>query len=284
MKRSRPSATDASRFEAPSSMHLDGPIELRVKEIGQIFHTLDPLPFRERDLDAGVEEYIVGWAGEIAEGNEISIIVHLSTAEAQRAEALHLEEAIRNYFAYRSKVLGWDLRDLFRTGRASLAIGLTVLAFCIALGTSAGGIFVGRSVTAAPELFAAAIFNVGVMDTVRAEESANGITNISEFGSAKNAAEFPALLEMSTYQNIKNGTAYPAVMLVHGMNDPRVDVWHSGKTAARLQTATTSGKPIFLRLDMQAGHGVGSTATQRDALSADIYSFLLWQMGKTGVQ
>lgn len=150
-------------------------------------------------------------------------------------------------------------------------------------GTSAGGIFVGRSVTSAPELFAAAIFNVGLLDTVRAEESANGITNISEFGSAKNAAEFPALLEMSTYQHIKNGTAYPAVMLVHGMNDPRVDVWHSGKTAARLQTATTSGKPILLRLDMQAGHGIGSTATQRDELSADIYSFLLWQMGKTGV-
>ena len=150
-------------------------------------------------------------------------------------------------------------------------------------GTSAGGIFVGRSVTAAPELFAAAIFNVGVLDTVRAEESANGITNISEFGSAKNATEFPALVEMSTYQNIRNNTAYPAVMLVHGMNDPRVDVWHSGKTAARLQSATTSGKPILLRLDMQAGHGIGSTATQRDALSADIYSFLLWQMGKAGV-
>ncbi|MBC7414369.1 MAG: S9 family peptidase, partial [Herminiimonas sp.] len=151
-------------------------------------------------------------------------------------------------------------------------------------GTSAGGIFVGRSVTTAPQLFAAAIFNVGVLDAVRAEESANGITNISEFGSAKNAAEFPALLEMSTYQNIRKNTAYPAVMLVHGMNDPRVDVWHSGKTAARLQASTTSGKPILLRLDMQAGHGIGSTATQRDALSADIYSFLLWQMGKVGVK
>ena len=147
-------------------------------------------------------------------------------------------------------------------------------------GTSAGGIFVGRSVTAAPELFAAAIFNVGLLDTVRAEESANGITNISEFGSVRNAAEFPALLEMSTYQSIKDNTAYPAVMLVHGMNDPRVDVWHSGKTAARLQGATNSGKPILMRLDMQAGHGIGSTATQRDALSADTYSFLLWQMGK----
>ena len=149
------------------------------------------------------------------------------------------------------------------------------------IGTSAGGIFVGRTVTTAPELFAAAIFDVGVMDAVRAEESANGITNISEFGSVKNAAEFPALLDMSTYHQIKDGVAYPAVLLVHGMNDPRVDVWNSAKAAARLQAATTSGKPILMRLDMQAGHGMGSTATQRIAMSADIYSFLLWQMGKT---
>lgn len=149
-----------------------------------------------------------------------------------------------------------------------------------AWGTSAGGIFVGRSVTTAPELFAAAIFDVGVMDAVRAEESANGITNISEFGSYKNPAEFPALLEMSTYHQIKDGTAYPAVMLIHGLNDPRVDVWHSAKAAARLQVASTSGKPILLRLDRQAGHGVGSTAKQGYSKQADIYSFLLWQFGK----
>ena len=147
-------------------------------------------------------------------------------------------------------------------------------------GGSAGGIFVGRTITTAPELFAAAIFNVGVLDAVRAEESANGITNISEFGSVKNAAQFPALLDMSTYHQIKDGVAYPAVMLVHGMNDPRVDVWHSAKAGARLQAATTSGRPVLLRLDMQAGHGVGSTSTQRNAMSADIFSFLLWQMGK----
>ena len=153
-----------------------------------------------------------------------------------------------------------------------------------AMGTSAGGIFVGRTVTAAPELFAAAIFDVGVMDAVRAEDSANGITNISEFGSAASPKEFPALLEMSTYHHIVDGTPYPAVLLVHGMNDPRVDVWHSGKAAARLQAATTSKKPILLRLDMQAGHGMGSTATQRNAMSADIYAFLLWQMGKVSLK
>ncbi len=151
------------------------------------------------------------------------------------------------------------------------------------MGTSAGGIFVGRTVTTAPALFAAAIFDVGVMDAVRAEDSANGITNISEFGSYRNAQEFPALLEMSTYHQIQDGVGYPAVLIVQGMNDPRVDAWHAGKTAARLQAAS-SGKPILLRLDMQAGHGMGSTATQRNAMSADIYSFLLWQMGKAGVK
>ncbi len=151
------------------------------------------------------------------------------------------------------------------------------------MGGSAGGIFVGRAVTAAPELFAAAIFNVGMMDTIRSEESANGITNLSEFGSTKIAAEFPALLDMSTYHNIRDGTAYPAVLLVHGMNDPRVDVWESGKTAARLQAASASGRPVLLRLDLQAGHGMGSTATQRHEMSADIYSFLMWQMGRAQI-
>jgi prolyl oligopeptidase len=147
-------------------------------------------------------------------------------------------------------------------------------------GTSAGGIFVGRAVTAAPELFAAAIFNVGTLDALRFETSANGATNISEFGSVTDPNEFRALLDMSTYYAVHDGTAYPAVMLVHGVNDPRVPVWESAKTAARLQEATASGKPILLRLDMQAGHGMGSTVTQRNSAVADQYAFMLWQMGK----
>jgi prolyl oligopeptidase len=147
------------------------------------------------------------------------------------------------------------------------------------MGGSAGGIFAGRSFTQAPQLFAAAIVEVGVMDAVRAEESANGITNISEFGSYKNPQEFAALLEMSAYHQIKDGVAYPAVMFMHGLNDPRVDVWHSAKGTARLQAASNSGKPVLLRLDAQAGHGIGSTATQRQQMLADEFSFLLWQMG-----
>lgn len=148
-------------------------------------------------------------------------------------------------------------------------------------GTSAGGVFVGRAVTEAPELFAAAIFNVGLLDAVRFEESANGATNTAEFGSVKDPAEFKALLAMSTYHQIRDGVDYPAVLLVHGLNDPRVDVWHSAKTAARLQAANPDGRPALLRLDAMAGHGVGSTLTQRQALAVDMQSFLLWRMEKT---
>jgi prolyl oligopeptidase len=155
------------------------------------------------------------------------------------------------------------------------------------IGASAGGIFVGRATTEAPELFAAAVYDVGLLDAVRAEESANGATNTSEFGSVKDAAEFKALLEMSTYHQIKDGTAYPGVLLVHGMNDPRVDVWNSGKVAARLQAAQAGlphARPALLRLDLQAGHGIGSTLPQRQAQAADIQSFLLWQMGQLGLK
>jgi prolyl oligopeptidase len=150
-------------------------------------------------------------------------------------------------------------------------------------GTSAGGIFVGRSVTSAPDLFAAAVFDVGMMDTIRSEESANGITNISEFGTVKDPQEFKALLEMSTYHQIKDGVGYPAVLLIHGLNDPRVDVWQSGKAAARLQAASSSGKPVLLRLDGQAGHGVGSTLQQQVSKLADVYAFLLWQFNQPAV-
>jgi hypothetical protein len=123
-------------------------IQVRIQSIGQLFHTLDPLPFRERDLDAGVEEYIVGWAGELSGAHPLEVVIHLPPAEVRREEAGHLEDAVHNYFSYRAEVTGWELRDLFRLGRASLAIGIGVLAACIVLGklTSGwlGGGYLGR--------------------------------------------------------------------------------------------------------------------------------------------
>ncbi len=151
-------------------------------------------------------------------------------------------------------------------------------------GGSAGGILVGRAMTERPDLFAAAVPAVGVLDAVRAEDTPNGVPNIPEFGTKTNEAGFRALLAMSTYHQVKDGVKYPAVLLPHGVNDPRVEVWHSTKTAARLLAANPGGKPVLLRLDYDGGHGVGSTKTQALQERADILAFFLWQMGVPGYQ
>lgn len=146
-------------------------------------------------------------------------------------------------------------------------------------GGSAGGIFVGRAITERPELFAAAVPSVGVMDMVRTESSANGVANIPEFGTVKKEDEFRALLAMSSYHHIREAVKYPAVMLVHGVNDTRVDVWQSAKFASRLAAAQGAGKPVLMRLDYNLGHGQGGTRVQQQAQTADIWSFFLWQFG-----
>jgi prolyl oligopeptidase len=125
---------------------------------------------------------------------------------------------------------------------------------------------------------------VGALDMVRAETTPNGVPNIPEFGTRKNEAGFRALLEMSTYHQIKDGVRYPAVLLSHGVNDPRVEVWNSTKTAARLLAASSSGKPVLMRLDFDSGHGIGDTKTQAFDERADTFAFVLWQMGVPGFQ
>ena len=146
-------------------------------------------------------------------------------------------------------------------------------------GGSAGGITIGRSITERPDLFAAAIDGVPMSDVVRSEFTPNGPPNIPEFGTVKTQDGFKALYEMSAYAHVKDGTAYPAVMITTGINDPRVASWQPAKMAARLQAATTSGKPVLLRVDYDAGHGMGSTKSQRQELNADEWSFELWQFG-----
>jgi prolyl oligopeptidase len=84
---------------------------------------------------------------------------------------------------------------------------------------------------------------------------------------------------MSSYHHIEDGVKYPAVLFTTGFNDPRVDSWQMGKMAARLQAASASGKPILLRVDFDAGHGIGSTRHQANEETVDSWSFLLWQFG-----
>jgi prolyl oligopeptidase len=152
------------------------------------------------------------------------------------------------------------------------------------LGGSAGGILVGRAMTERPDLFAAVISGAGALDTLRAEFTPNGVPNIPEFGSVKTEDGFKALREMSTLEHVKDGTAYPALLLTGGINDPRVEIWESTKVAARVLAASTSGKPVLLRLDYDAGHGIGNTKKQQLEERADMYAFLLWQMGVKGFE
>jgi prolyl oligopeptidase len=119
---------------------------------------------------------------------------------------------------------------------------------------------------------------------MRAEFSANGVTNIPEFGSVKTEEGFKALYAMSPYHMVKDGAPYPAVLLTTGINDPRVDAWEAGKMAARLQAASSSGKPVLLRIDYDAGHGIGSTKKQQYEERADVIAFLMWQFGVPGFQ
>jgi prolyl oligopeptidase len=119
---------------------------------------------------------------------------------------------------------------------------------------------------------------------MRSELMASGPANIPEFGTVKEPDGFKALYAMDAYQHVKPDTPYPAVLLTTGANDPRVAPWQAAKMTARLQASTSSGKPVLLRVDYDAGHGIGSTKSQRDEELADELAFLFWQLGSKEFQ
>ncbi len=106
-------------------------IELSVREIAQLFETLDPYPFLQRDLDKDAEEFIVGWARELPRDHALKIVVHLPKAEADTASGRDLAHSMKAYFVHRAKAVRRDLRELFRIGRMSLTIGVGVLIACV---------------------------------------------------------------------------------------------------------------------------------------------------------
>jgi prolyl oligopeptidase len=175
-------------------------------------------------------------------------------------------------------------KDFIACGEYLVEKGYTSPAKLAGQGGSAGGILIGRAITERPDLFTAARIAVGCTDMLRFETTMNGPPNVPEFGSTAREDEFRALLAMSTLHHIQDGTHYPAVLLTHGINDPRVEPWMSAKTTARLQAASGSGKPVLLRVDYHAGHGIGSTRQQRLAELADVWSFFLWQAGEPDFQ
>lgn len=148
---------------------------------------------------------------------------------------------------------------------------------------SAGGVLVGRALTERPELFRAVVIEAGALDALRFEVTANGPANIPEWGSIQSKEGFNALLKMSPYAHLTAGTLYPAVLLTTGINDPRVDPWQSCKMAARLQASTTSGHPVLLRVNYDDGH-FQTTLSSMYEHHADIWTFLLWQLGEATTQ
>src|SRR5664280_2502743 len=114
-------------------------IELRVNEVAQLFHTLDPFPFRERDLDKEAEEFIVGWARELAADRAIGIVIHFPETDAQTRAARELKQAFRRYCSDHANATQREIKELFRIGRRSLGIGVSILVVCLLSAHFAGG-------------------------------------------------------------------------------------------------------------------------------------------------
>jgi prolyl oligopeptidase len=179
-----------------------------------------------------------------------------------------------------TKATTW--RDAIAVGEKLVADGVTTSPKMTLLGTSAGGVMVGGAINERPELFGGAIANVGFMNPIRYVSEQN-FADIEEWGGPiKDAATFRTMYYLDPYAHIKKGAAYPATLVVSGINDPRAATFHSAKYAAKLAASSSSGKPVLLRIDFDAGHGIGSSRSQLDAQWADMLSFVLWQAGAEG--
>jgi prolyl oligopeptidase len=180
-----------------------------------------------------------------------------------------------------SKTNTW--KDFIACGEYLVKKGFTNPSKLAGTGTSAGGILITRAITERPDLFRAAICNVGCANAMRLEFSANGPVNTPEFGTVKDRAECEALFEMDGMQHVLKGRSYPAVMGVAGWNDPRVAVWQPGKFIAAVQNASSSGNPALLKVNYDNGHFTEEKSVTFSNF-ADQAAFLLWQTGHKDFQ
>jgi prolyl oligopeptidase len=149
-----------------------------------------------------------------------------------------------------------------------------------AQGGSNGGLLVGAVINQRPDLFRAAIPQVGVMDMLRFHKFTIGWNWIADYGSSDNAAEFKALRAYSPLHNIKTGASYPATLVTTADHDDRVVPAHSFKYAATLQQAASKDRPVLIRIDTKSGHGASNVTKQIEA-TADIYAFIMYNLGVT---
>ena len=116
-----------------TSPQPEAKIEISLNRLSQLFNSLDPSPFHERDLDQDAEDYIIGSAEEVSQHRPLRLVIHLPADQVPEPGALSLADAVHNFFAYRQAHERRRLRLLFREGRIALAIGLTFLFCCVAL-------------------------------------------------------------------------------------------------------------------------------------------------------
>ncbi len=148
-------------------------------------------------------------------------------------------------------------------------------------GGSNGGLLVGAVANQRPELFSAVVQQAGVMDMLRFHKFTIGSAWIPDYGSSEsNEAEFKALRAYSPVHNVKVGAKYPATLITTADHDDRVVPAHSFKYAAALQAGQGGDAPILIRIDTKSGHGPSST-TKALEQTADLYSFLFWNLGVT---
>ena len=165
-------------------------------------------------------------------------------------------------------------RDMIDVCETLIADRVTSKQHLVGWGISAGGITIGRAMTERPDLFAGAIAEVGFMNPIRYVAEQN-IADILEWGPIEDAESFRIMYAMDAYRAVLDNPAPPAwpkVLVQTGINDPRAASFHSAKFAAALQA---KGADAMLRVDFDAGHGLGSTRDQTDALRADIYAWAL---------
>jgi prolyl oligopeptidase len=148
-------------------------------------------------------------------------------------------------------------------------------------GGSNGGLLVGAVANQRPDLFAAAVPQVGVMDMLRYHRFTIGWAWASDYGTSDNAEEFAALLKYSPLHNIRNGVTYPAVLVTTADHDDRVVPAHSFKYAAALQAADTGPAPKLIRIETQAGHGAGKPTSKIIEERSDVLAFIAQAMKLT---
>ena len=176
----------------------------------------------------------------------------------------------------RTKPNTW--KDFIACAEYLIKSGYTTKERMAGTGTSAGGILIGRAITERPDLFAAAVCNVGDANALRSEYGTDGPANSKEYGTEKDSIECMALIEMDALHHVQKGTKYPAVLCATGINDARVAPWQPGKFAGALQNASGSGKPVLLRVDLNNGHFTENRLVTYSNF-ADQDAFMLWQTG-----